>query len=439
MSDIPKSMLGHFCNREQYAMLLRCSERKDMAEWNAWRRSNHDVEVHLQGADFTNAYCRNADFGSAHFEGADFTGAHCEGADFKCAHFEGATFWYAHCEGANFYWTNCEWTHFDWAHCEGAVFKCAHFENAQFDFAHFERMNSWNAHFEGADFKCAHFEDANFDCAHCEKADFHGAYCEGAVFKYAHCEGAEFWYAYCEGADFHGAHCEGANFHGMHCEGVDFSSAQFSSSTQFLRCSIDDTSDFSYTALGSIMVEPAKRVRMEYNIRRFAWAKWYKEQENSIQRVSLVPICPKIGKMLSSLLIWFYLGPVKFFWHVSDYGYSTTRVIKWFFRFVVLFTSLYTFFPWMLMLNNKVMDITNTNQLPGHVFQMLAFATSTMVTLGFGNINVSLGTGETNFIGMIVVTCNLIMGYFMLAVLVTRLGILFQSQGPGEPRSKKDK
>ena len=91
------------------------------------------------------------------------------------------------------------------------------------------------------------------------------------------------------------------------------------------------------------------------------------------------------------------------------------------------------------MLNNKVLDITNTDQIPGHVFQMLAFATSTMVTLGFGNINVAIGTGETNFVGMIVVTCNLIMGYFMLAVLVTRLGILFQSQGPGEPRSKNDK
>lgn len=70
---------------------------------------------------------------------------------------------------------------------------------------------------------------------------------------------------------------------------------------------------------------------------------------------------------------------------------------------------------------------------------MLAFATSTMVTLGFSEINVAIDpvTNRASFPGMLAVTSNLMAGYFMLAVLVTRLAILFQTLGPGYVVEKK--
>ncbi|MCH5144141.1 pentapeptide repeat-containing protein [Desulfovibrio sp. UIB00] len=395
MSDIQEPKQELFCDPDQYARLLRCSKKKNMAEWNNWREANLDVEIWLQGAKFRDAHLEEADFRGAHCEHASFSGAHCERANFWGAHCEGANFREAHCEGANFLLVHCEGTNFWWAHCEGA----------------------------------------NFLGVHCEGAEFREAHCEGADFGAAHCEEAIFWRAYCEGANFREAHCEGAYFVKAQCEGANFRYAQFSTSTNFFYCTIDDASDFSYTALGSIMVEPDKRARMEYNIRRLAWKQQYVEQAESLQQVFLINGWQKVSTILSSLLAWLYLCPVRFFWHVSDYGYSTGRVIRYFIFFILLFTLLYTFFPWMLMVNNTPIDAP----LPERFLQMLAFATSTMVTLGFSNINVAIENGRPVLAGMLVVSCNLIVGYFMLAVLVTRLGILFQSMGPGEPRNKKVK
>ena len=55
------------------------------------------------------------------------------------------------------------------------------------------------------------------------------------------------------------------------------------------------------------------------------------------------------------------------------------------------------------------------------------FAAATMVTLGFGNINTASGS----LLGMFVVVINLMTGYFLLAVLVTRLAVLSQTMAPG--------
>ena len=60
---------------------------------------------------------------------------------------------------------------------------------------------------------------------------------------------------------------------------------------------------------------------------------------------------------------------------------------------------------------------------------MFLFAMSTMVTLGFSNINVA-GIDSPNTLGMIIVSLNLLVGYTMLAIWVTRLSILFQTLGP---------
>ena len=89
----------------------------------------------------------------------------------------------------------------------------------------------------------------------------------------------------------------------------------------------------------------------------------------------------------------FTSSPVRFFWHVSDYGYSTGRVLKWFIIFILLFTLLYTVFPWMLVLNNEPIDVP----LPERFFDMLAFAIAHLVTLGFSNINVASKTKKARF------------------------------------------
>ena len=42
-------------SQEQYDLLKRCSEKKDMTEWNEWRKKNSHEEIFLQNANLLRA------------------------------------------------------------------------------------------------------------------------------------------------------------------------------------------------------------------------------------------------------------------------------------------------------------------------------------------------------------------------------------------------
>ena len=114
------------------------------------------------------------------------------------------------------------------------------------------------------------------------------------------------------------------------------------------------------------------------------------------------------------MLSWLKVGTVRLFWLISDYGYSTGRILGTFFVCTLFFALVYTLFPGML---DPIQHFPRT----------LFFAAATMVTLGFGSINAA----KDSLWGMGVVVGNLMAGYFLLAVLVTRLAVLFQTMAPG--------
>jgi len=129
---------GLRCDLDQYEMLKRCSENKNMTEWNEWRKKKPKEEIWLEGADFKGAiFSVNLNITSmVHFidnlvdecfkgigedvrrifarrenimetvktylEGADFRNSHLKRADFLEAHLEAANFTYANLESANF-------------------------------------------------------------------------------------------------------------------------------------------------------------------------------------------------------------------------------------------------------------------------------------------------------------------------------------------------
>ena len=43
-------------------MLKRCSDNKDITEWNKWRLENQGADILLEGADLRHAYLKNANF-----------------------------------------------------------------------------------------------------------------------------------------------------------------------------------------------------------------------------------------------------------------------------------------------------------------------------------------------------------------------------------------
>jgi len=127
---------GFNCDLDQYEMLKRCSDRKDMSEWNEWRLNHQDEDVQLEGAnlnqcnlkgaffckasvrdlsgteyrfnktiephstssesqkeDIGDVYMNNAKLRRANLDGSLFYGADFQGADLNNASLSGSEFW----------------------------------------------------------------------------------------------------------------------------------------------------------------------------------------------------------------------------------------------------------------------------------------------------------------------------------------------------------
>jgi len=120
------------CDPKQLALLKKCSEKKDMTEWNNWRKDHPDEEIWLQRAFLQNAFLEEAGLWRAHLEGANLWladlkraslgGAHLEGADLKIGSLENVCLNCAHLEQANLAYAHIEGAEFTEGHLDGAVF-----------------------------------------------------------------------------------------------------------------------------------------------------------------------------------------------------------------------------------------------------------------------------------------------------------------------------
>ncbi|SHN68205.1 pentapeptide repeat-containing protein [Desulfovibrio litoralis] len=402
------------CNIEQYRLLKKCSDIQDLTEWNNWREENPDEAIVLQGANLKGFFLRGASFSYAELQLANFEDAKCQKANFENAECQWVRFFRAQCQGAIFWDTGCQHTNFQFTKCQETQFtdaKCQH--------ANFWKANCQKADFRDAKCQATSFEDtecqgANFSNTDCLRAKFFGANCQGARlleanlqetnFTYADCQGAKFSMSQCQESKFTGARLQGTEFILTQLQNTCFDSTTFDNVTAFSYCDIDRKTNFSSTSLSSVIIDPGRRALLERNIREIHWTKWYGETW------------------------WAKLNPksflTRFFWWLTDYGFSSKRILLFGFDMIVFFACIYTLFPEML-------SIGSTKLASPNFFQMLAFSASTMVTLGFSNINVAVTQLKPSGGGMFWVTFNLMMGYFILAVLVTRIGILFQTLAPG--------
>ena len=361
-----------------------------MAEWNDWSkhyrwRNRQGLGISLDGADFSDErFLENVNLGGASLIGSLFHQAHLKGANLVGAHLDSADFREAHLDSADF--------------------RIAHLEKSSFGSAHLNSAIFQGAYLEGADFTLAHLDSANFMRAHLRESQFLLANLYAAQFMAGHLEGANFEDAYLKCSDFREAHLEGAFFVGARLEGADFSYSLVDGKTLIFDCTIDDKTNFTGVGLSSARIEPRIKCRLEKNIRRMQWEKWYKEHR---------------------FAQWF----VRPFWWISDYGTNTPRILGIFILMIAFFAICYGIIDCNTPHIFKKIDF-NTAGL--WELQLLCFATATMVTLGFGGVNVAVIPDSPwwSALALIVVTLNLLTGYFLLAVLVTRLGILFQSQGP---------
>jgi len=163
-------------SREQYDMLLRCSKKRDMTEWNQWRKANPKEQIcleeaplgrkNLRGANLRGAWLSDASLCRAKLHNADLSGAHLEHADLGFAELQDANLCKAHLEGARL----------REAHLEQARLWDAHLEYANPTMGYLHGAEIWNAHLEGADFRLASVDGATLICGitYDENTDFRG-------------------------------------------------------------------------------------------------------------------------------------------------------------------------------------------------------------------------------------------------------------------------
>jgi hypothetical protein len=128
------------CDQGQYDILRRCSEKKNIAEWNKYRAEHPETKINLQNADLRRASLEGVQFGKGNFRGARFEGANLFAVDFRNADLRKANFQEANLWGATFTEANLE----------GARFVSANLENADLRRANIERANFRGANLEEA-------------------------------------------------------------------------------------------------------------------------------------------------------------------------------------------------------------------------------------------------------------------------------------------------
>jgi len=416
MDEIPEGWDQGLYEKLSFEKLIECDENKRIGEWNAlyleyleseWKwlypARKWDPENVFELAE------RLSDFKRPDYSGKDFQESISRGVCFENVHLEGANFENAHLEGANFMF----------ACLEEADIRDAHLEGTDFRDAHLEEANFWWSHLEGADFREANLEETLFNEVHLEGADF----------WLAHLGGASFWKAHLERANFSEVHIEGTYFNGAHLEGADFTYAVVDGETMFSENSIDDKTDFSGTALSATRIDPNLRTKLERNIREIQWKKWYNKPKISPLRFlkktfGKKPYTEMELEYKPSLNDRILINPfVRLFWWLTDYGSSTKRVIGVFFAWNILWAFIYQFLlplqPGPILENASTMVLDTPNIITAVMKTNLMMFSITDVA-----------TRNLDYPALIFVTVQIVVGYFILAALITRLGIMFQNLSP---------
>jgi hypothetical protein len=181
--------------------------------------------------------------------------------------------------------------------------------------------------------------------------------------------------------------------------------------------------------LDSLRIDPATKQLLEYNERRTNWEEWYwggTHRNIFKKKESLIKTWLWTAKIIWRLT---WTSPFRFFWWISDYGKSGLRVSGILFLILFFFANLYC--HWGTGRNPELLRYLfkdEYNDIPQEVvpWRAIYFSIVTMTTLGLGDIRAN----PKSIKGHICLAVQVILGYFLIAALVTRLAIMFTAGGP---------
>ena len=384
----------------QYEMLKRCSQNKNLSEWNDWRKKNPGKDINLGGYNFEGLFLKNANF-------------------IKARVYDKSTD-----------------VHIDYTgevNLEGANFKSANLENVWFGHAVLKESVFWYANARGADFSNADLEEANLSVANLQKCRFSDAILKNSRITSSHLEGANFINATLVGCGVRASVCDNAtSFYGIKIN-------KFSTKCYF--------TDFSATFLGSVRIDSGTRQLLEYNIRRMNWEDWYKKHKRlkwlarplwwmSDYGISTWRIMLTFLVLAAAFaLVYYVFGTIDYYLlDVKDYPGIVSNLF-------VLEDNPVTVTSKLVgdgFIEQQKIDLTPvpTILVP---FRAVYFSIVTMTTLGFGDMYANAHRFWRGLLGHTLLGFQVILGYLLLGALVTRLNILFIASGPAGEFAKDKK
>jgi len=218
---------GLHCDLDQYEMLKRCSDKKDITEWNNWREEYRTVEILLEGAYLVGANLQKADLGGANLQKAYLMEVNLL----------------------------------------KAMLVAANLQEARLGEANLQEANLAGANLRKADLREANLQKANLREANLQEAELWAA----------NLQKAELWAANLQKADLWEANLQKANLEEANLQGANFKLAIVDGSTLITPKAFDRSTNFTGVGLDSARVDPGTKQLLEYNIRRLRWKDWYKE------------------------------------------------------------------------------------------------------------------------------------------------------------------
>ena len=140
---------------------------------------------------------------------------------------------------------------------------------------------------------------------------------------------------------------------------------------------------------------------------------WKKEFRNN----PLLALLKGLGQLLEDVVINI---PVKIFWKISDYGSRTLPIVLSFIILNVFFTFVYVcVIPAITAVGgaDPVLFLSTAHPI-------LGFMQSVMIIFSITD----MATWSLDFFPMLCVLVHVVLGYFILAALVTRFAVMFQTR-----------
>ena len=260
---------------------------------------------------------------------------------------------------------------------------------------HLEKSILDHAQLDGANLNFIHLEGTRLNGAVLEEASLNSAHLEGAILKHTNMrnikQGAQ---THFENAEMIETDLSNSTFSDVYLNGTSIIDANLKGTTFYLACTdgstlitgkqdtlFDDETSFLGTSLSQLRIRPELRVVLEKNIRRKYWEDWYSQS-----RV--------------------FKYPARLFWWLSDYGTTCRPCIAVFIGFTLGMFVIYSLLtPSSLAFSPELLGNT------------------ILATFGIGDPGL-------HGLGRLLIAFQAICGYFLLAVLITRFAVMFQSLNP---------